>query len=219
MLGKLLVMGLVAGVESYIRSILLGVTTTCPSSRELVADQMIAVGSIDYYGVKHVNLALFEGVSFAGDTEITKKTKQLTGVTWTPLSSVDVALKAFDRICHMRHAAIHAQGALNRGNARALGINASNGRKLNIVIELADLHHAARICIDFVRAYNIELYRGIVQKWLSAKILTGTWRTDKVFYKPLFDLFYSKHDLVGPDTAYRSYRLLLPSLAARLAHK
>ncbi|WP_125690820.1 hypothetical protein [Amycolatopsis sp. WAC 04169] len=211
-------MGLVAGVESYIRSILLGITITCPLSRELVADQMIAVGSIDYYGVKHVNLALFEGASFAGDTEIIKKTKQLTGVTWAPLSSVDVALKAFDRICHMRHAAIHAQGALNRGNARALGVSASNGQKLNIVIELAELHHVARVCIDFVRAYNLEIYRGIVQKWLSAKVLSGVWKNDKAFYKSLFDLFYSKHDGTGPDTAYRSYRLLLPSLAARLAH-
>lgn len=66
-LGRLLTLGLVTGTEAYFRSIFLGMISVCPLTRERVADQMVPLGALDYYGAEQIGMGLFEGISFAGE--------------------------------------------------------------------------------------------------------------------------------------------------------
>ncbi|MFX0594014.1 hypothetical protein [Melissospora conviva] len=215
-LGRLLILGLVTGTEAYFRAILLGVMTTCPLIRESIADQQIPFGSVEFYGVKNMALGLLEGVSFASGAEIKKRTRSLTGITWADNTSLGVAVETFDRVCHMRHAAVHAQGVLNRGNARALGLATTAG-PLHVVIDMANLHLAAKACNSMVRAYNLFLYKSILQRWMASSLLTGTWQKDKKHFGGLFDLFCSRTDGIAPSTPYAAYRAFRPSIVRRLA--
>lgn len=214
-LGRLLVLGLVTAVESYVRDLLFGVISTCPISRRDVEDQLVALGALNHYGPSELARGIFEGSSFASESEIRKRTKQVCGVSWSESDSVGVALANFEKVCHMRHAAVHAQGILNRGNARALGVEGS-GRQLHIVVDLNHLHAVAHACISFVRAYNQRLYDGLLQRWLTFKLLSGTWADDKSYFARLYVLFRSDSDAVSPRTAYTAYRALRPVILQRL---
>lgn len=214
-LGRLLVLGLVTGTEAYFRSLLLGITNVCPIAREAVADQQLAFGAIDFYGVEQAALGLFEGASFASAVEIKKRTKVITGVSWSDNDSLGVALENFEQVCHMRHAAVHAQGVLNRGNARALGV-ARGAKPLHVVVDLPHLHLAAKACTGLVKAYNHAVYLGIVQRWLNNRVLVGSWKIDKPRFHPLFELFASKSDGTAPRSSYFAYRSLQPSISSRL---
>lgn len=215
-LGRLLVLGLVTGVENYFRTVLLGVTSICPLSRDAISDQMIALGAVDYYGAEQAALGLFEGISFASEAEIKKRTKQILGLTFSDTDSLGVALSNYERICHMRHASVHSQGVLNRGNARALGIPRRDV-PLHLVIDLAHLHLAAKACVSAVRAYNDFAYKGILQRWITHKILVGAWDIDKKYFGPLYELFYSAIDNPCPKNVYHAYRPFQANVLKRLS--
>ncbi|MFD6732315.1 hypothetical protein ACFWDZ_14540 [Micromonospora aurantiaca] len=215
-LGRLLILGLVTGTEAYFRALLLGVTSVCPFAREAISDESVAFGSIDYYGPDQVALGLFENTSFASVAAIEKRTKQITGLKWSQNDSLGVAATNFEQVCHMRHAAVHAQGVLNRGNARALGISRADAARLHVVVDMAHLHLAAKACTSLVKAYNLFIFKGLLQKWLDHKLLVGSWQQDKRYFAPLFELFRSRVDDVAPGSAYHAYRALHPSILRRI---
>jgi hypothetical protein len=202
-LGRLLALGLVTGTEAYFRSVFLG---------------MLEIGALDYYGKSKIALGLFEGVSFADGAEIKKRSNNILGFSWKDQTSLGVALVNFDTVCHIRHASVHSQGQLNRGNAKVLGIKNSDFSSLGqVVVDFPHLQKIALVCSALVRSYNAELFPATVDKWLSAKVLSGTWAKDKAIFGPLVELFCSQRDAIGPKTAHARYRQVLPKIAARLA--
>ncbi|MEU1889124.1 hypothetical protein ABZ491_27015 [Micromonospora rifamycinica] len=204
------------GTEAYFRALLLGVTAICPFAREAISDELVALGAMDYYGADQVALGLFENTSFASSSAIEKRTKQITGLKWSANDSLGVAASTFEQVCHMRHAAVHAQGVLNRGNARALGI-AKAEVPVHIVVDMAHLHQAAKACASLVKAYNLFVYKGLLQKWLGQKLLVGVWQQDKKYFKPLFELFRSRIDRVAHANSYQAYKSLHPDILKRIS--
>ena len=206
-LGRLLLLGLVSGVESYFRSIMSGTLRLCPIARRNASEQMLPFGAIDYYGSERAELGLFDTSSLAGATEIRKRTANLLGISVERGTSVFAALEEFDKICHLRHAAVHARGTLGRGNASALSLGAAEGRQ-TLHVTFGGLQHAGVVCHSTVRAYNRAIYRRLIERWIGSQVLTGSWVTDRAMFKPIFELFQSRRDNVGPNNAYQAYRSL-----------
>lgn len=206
-LGRLLLLGLVGAAEAYFRSVITGVLRLCPVCRANAADQLIPFGAIDYYGSSEVEYGLFDASSLAGAAEIRKRTQNLLGITVKDGSSTAAALAEFDKVCHLRHAAVHARGTLGRGNAAALGLGSSYGRR-TLAVTFGNLQDAGLVCHSAVRAYNRFLYQAVVGRWVGQSVLSGTWASDKDRFAPLFELFRSKKDGVGPVNAYQAYRSL-----------
>lgn len=206
-LGRLLLLGLVSGVEVYFRAVLAGVIRVCPVSRAHAADQQIPFGAIDYYGSDAVEWGLFDASSLAGLEEIRSRTRKLLGIDLPRGGSLDGALREFDKICHLRHAAVHARGALGRGNATALGLGPESGR-MALELAMPTLHRAGVACHSSVRAYNRFIYRTTVERWLERGRFAGTWAEDRAIFQPLFDLFHSRIDKSGPANAFHAYRSL-----------
>ncbi|MFE2131665.1 hypothetical protein ACFW9X_00170 [Streptomyces sp. NPDC059466] len=216
-LGRLLALGIVTGTEAYFRSIFLGLINTCPLVREKVADQLIALGAVDYYGPSKLGMGLFEGVSFASESEIKKRSGTLLGFSWQPNSSLGIALSNFDVVCHIRHASVHSHGVLSRGNAKALGLK-SKEETTQIVLDFAHLQKIALICTSAVREFNLMLYKATVEKWVQNNFLVGAWSADKDLMRRAFDLFRSRVDGTSPRDAYRSYQALQPIIRQRWTH-
>lgn len=204
-LGRLVLLGLVSGVESYFRAVLAGLLRTCPCAQRCAADQPIPFGAVDHYGPDLVALALFDSGSLAGAGEVSSKTKKLLGIDVPNGSSLAAALTEFDKICHLRHAAVHSRGTLARRNVVALGIP-SGTSPLALQLSLAGLHQAGAACHSVVRAYNRYVYRTTVERWLADGLMCGTWSVDRDSFQPLFDLFVSLRDMAGPKRAYDAYR-------------
>lgn len=206
-LGRLVLLGLVSGVETYFRAVLGELLRLCPVAQQCAANQLIPFGAVRHYGPASVALALFDSGSLAGDAEITQKTRKLLGLEIPRGSSLSAALVEFDKICHLRHAAVHARGTLARQNLIALGIEVPS-KPLALEVSLGSLHQAGAACHSAVRAYNRFTYRATVERWIGNGLLSGTWRTDKAAFQPLFELFVSKRDAAGPSRAYDAYRAL-----------
>ena len=211
-LGKLLLLGLVSGVENYVRAILAGLIRVCPICRATASDHQIPFGAIDFYGDEGVELSLFDATSLAGDDEIRKKTQKLLALPVPSQGSLDGALKEFGKVCELRHAAIHARGRLGRGNARALGLGPQNENSV-LTLTYSGIQTAGAICHSMVRSYNRFLFRETIQRWIAHSRFTGDWGSDGATFSELFNMFHSKTDAVGPGNAYQCYRALIPTIS------
>lgn len=212
-LGRLLLLGLVTGVERYFRSVLAGAIRVCPICRAHAGDQLVSFGAVDFYGPKSLEWALFDSSSLAGADEIRSRTKKLLNIELPKgASSIEAALSEFDKLCHLRHASVHSRGRLGRGNAAALGLG-NLGANTSVALTLPTLHAAAATCHSTVRAYNKIIFRRVMERWIGADELTGQWRRDRERFSALFDLFYSRVDQVGPPNAYQAHRTLLSQIS------
>ncbi|GAB2513986.1 hypothetical protein [Nocardiopsis aegyptia] len=203
-LGRLLALGIVTGAESYFRSLFSALISLCPLVRERVSEQMVPLGALDYYGAEKADMGLFEGVSFASESEIKKRSNSLLGFTWKPESSLGVALRGYDVVCHIRHASVHSHGVLSRGNAKAIGLDkAVSGSE--VILDFPHLQKIALICTNVIREYNSQLHAATIDKWIKHKILKGAWSEDRDLVAGAFVLFRSKIDNISPRDSYRYY--------------
>lgn len=215
-LGGVLLLGVVSATEQYFRALIAGLVRVCPVVRKLAAPLPLSFGALDYYRPDELGLALLEHVSLATAGEVRKQTQKLLGIDTKQESSTDAALKEYEKLCQLRHAAVHAHGELGHQNLQELGFLSSPGR-LALRIELPGFHSAADVCNNVVRAYNRLLYRRTVERWIGEKALHGTWGEDAVIFTAAHALFYSRTDAEGPGVPYNAYRKFLPTLKKALA--
>jgi len=205
-LGRLLLLGLVSGVEQYFRSILAGSLRICSVSRTFAGDQVIHFGAIDHYGYEGVEAALFDATSLANAAEIRKRTEKLLGIPIDGNSSVQAALDEFDKVCVMRHAAVHSRGTLGRGNVRDLGLSGVDDETKVLDLSFKTAQQAGAACHSVVRAYNRFLFRRLLERWAVEGHLTWDWPQDRALITAFAGLFRSKADGVGPSRTYDMYR-------------
>lgn len=213
-LGKLMLLGLVTGVERYIRAVLAGTVRLCPVSRSHAANQQVAFGSFDFYGPDSHEWALFDSSSLAGHDEIRSRTEKMLGLNARTDSSLTSALTEFDKLCHLRHASVHTRGVLGRGNIIALGLDSQN-TNLQVDLDFAQVQNAGLACHNTVRAFNRFIYESVIQRWISQKILSGDWSADRTLFRQFYNLMYSKIDHPKSANCLRAYHPLAKKRAAR----
>lgn len=215
-LGKTLLLGLVSGTEHYFRAVLAGLVHVCPIAHKNASSQQLSFGALEYYSREDLGLALLENISLATASEVKSQTKRLVGIDTKQDPSLEAAFSEYEKVCQLRHAAVHARGDLGHQNLHELGLPKTTGR-LAVRIELATFHAAAAVSQNVVRAYNRLLYRKTLERWIGQKIFRGDWDHDRIVFPPVFSLFYSGVDRKGRRNAYQSYRSLLPTLRKALA--
>ena len=217
-MARLLLLGLVTGVESYFRGVLARVLRVCPICRAAAAEQVIPFGAVEYYGRGDIESALFEGSSFSSVREVRNRTQKVLGIVVPSTGSLSEALDAFELVCELRHASVHAHGALTSANARTLRLP-SELVPGTVQLDLAALHSLASACLAAVRAYNGYLFAQIVERWVSQRALSGEWATDWRSFRSLHVLFYSVEDRIGEPDAKKAYRPVQTAIHARLAKR
>ncbi len=210
-------LGTVSATEHYFRSILSGLIRICPVARTRAASQAVPFGALEYYSSADMGLAIFEHLSLADPKEIQKLTLRLIGFQIDQDSSTKAAFLEFDKLCQIRHAAVHSRGDLSLKNLQDLGIGVTAGGLMAIHLELSSLHSAASVCQNVVRSYNRLAYRKTVEGWLGEHLLSGVWMQDRPRFARLFELFHSRNDGRGYSNAYLAHRSLVPTMAKVLA--
>ncbi|SIR45829.1 hypothetical protein SAMN05421833_109116 [Microbispora rosea] len=205
-LGRLLLLGHVGATEAYLRSLLVGLLNICPLCKAHAGAQVIPFASVHYYDANEVAYGLFDGTSLAGGPEIKKVVKKLTDIDLPNNGALHTALRKFDVLCHLRHAAVHAHGSIGTGNAAALGV-ANAGRRLILDIDLARVHEAAMICRSLVQEMNQHLFQSTFKKWRDKGLLVRDYSADRQRFQSLYSLFRSKRDVpskaLPPKAAYQ----------------
>ena len=209
-LGRLLLLGLVSGAEVYFRSAIVGTLRVCPVCRMHAANQTIAFGALDYYGVDEIEWGFFEAASLASADEVIRATRRLLGIEIQPNTSVAAALAEFDRLCHLRHAAVHAR------HSRARERCGPRPRPGFEPCFSPSLHAGAsrRWCCMSLGSSCLQQIRLPTNSRAmdSERATRGVWVQDSVIFTPLFNLFHSRVDAAGPANAYQAYRSLAKTL-------
>jgi hypothetical protein len=202
-LGRLLLLGLMTGVETYFRTLLAGALKLCPLAQRAAADQMLSYGSIQYYPRRELEAALFEQASFSSAKEIRRMTEKTLGIDIGSASSLMAAVAEYERACQLRHAAVHSHGVLTSANASAVGV-APNLAPATVTLEMVGLHGVARVCHSMARAFNQEIYERLVARWIAKGVLSGVWGKDKARFSRLHELFASTldHGITDARAAY-----------------
>jgi hypothetical protein len=211
-LGRLLLLGVVSISEQFYRSLIGRAVHVCPIAWHHASGQTMSLGAIDYYGQKRLALGLLESVTFSSPGTIILTTEKLVGVK--PMSqSMEKAVKDFERICQLRHAAVHSDGHLNSKNLRDFGLPGLTTAH-SLRIDFDGFQNVAAICENAVRAYNRALFSSMCDQWAKKKVLQASWVKDRKKYSELHELFYSTSDSENPTSPKDSYTLYLPQLKA-----
>ncbi|PGT77450.1 hypothetical protein [Priestia megaterium] len=212
---RLLIMGYVSAVEEYLRNVFCYVINICPQARDKASEKMIKFGSVDYYDLTKIAEGLFDASSFASGKEIKSKTRELLDINIKENSSLDVAMKEFNTICHLRHCAIHSGGILNGHNAKELGLSRDYVKNV-LRPNLVDVQEALLACYSFVRAFNQHVFEQTLERWKNRlELITGNWVSEKELFTQFVDIFWSTVDN-GELTNYKElFRKVMPVVAAK----
>jgi hypothetical protein len=211
-LGRVLLLGLVSGTETYFRSLLAKLVIHCPFCCSHAGSQMMSLASAQYYSDDDLGFGILERISFSSSGELGKATQKLTGLVIDTRSSVSSAIEQFELLCHFRHAAVHARGELNTANLAAIGIGTA-GSENHLIVRLKHLHLAADVCLNAARAYNRYMFKGIMNRWIEKKKLTGNWATDRQDFSRMLSIFRSREDgYGGPAHTAWLYNQLRPTI-------
>lgn len=211
---RLMLLDLISATELFFRRVLAGAVTVCPLIRALASKQMLSLGAVSYYSPEDMALGLLENSALSGEDELKKRTRAITGLDFKQGSSVDVTLAEFDRICHLRHAAVHCLGELGARNLSELG--ARTASRSCLVFTVLTFQSLVVQCHNAVRSYNQFLFDGIVSRWIDTGQLQGSWGQDGGLFTPLFTLFASADDGLSAQGAEAAYLQLLPTIQARI---
>jgi hypothetical protein len=212
-LGKVLLLGIVSGTEYYFRAMLSKLIRACPLTRAHSAPQMLTFGATEYYSRSEIGFALLEGHSFSSKSELVKQTERVTAFRWKDSSSISSAVAEFDRLCHLRHAAVHARGDIGARNIQELKLDNISGR-IAVKIDFDGFQQAAAVCQNVVRAYNAFLYTESLRRWIDRGLLSGQWNRDRTKFSAMFRLFHSSTDNDPACLPNAAYNTLLPDITS-----
>ncbi len=213
-LGRMILLGIISEVEGYFKQILANCVNQCSICRSHAASQHIPFAAIDYYEESELEIALVESVSFASVGELAKHTKKLTGLDLNG-QEIKAVIQPFDQICHLRHASVHARGALGSGNMRELAHATSSRQQVNL--SFSDIQSIVAACHNLVRVYNRELFFRVIERWLKEHRFIGDWKSDRKIFGPIFNSFYSRIDACDPKNSYAAYQALKPDVSRFLS--
>lgn len=163
-LGALLFLGHISATENYLREIFAFVLRSCGIAKRAATDNGVKWGSVLWHRTGVLEMAAFEHLSFAGETEIKKACRTFLGFPISDASPLATPLSEFDRLCELRHSVVHSNGYIAGKNAIALSLPPVAGL-LKVRIDYPQLQEAAWICTSLVTSFNTELFALMAERW------------------------------------------------------
>jgi len=209
--GLLGLLGYVSAVEGYFRQIFREIILFDQYARKKCLSHDVSFGaalvvSQKAKAVDSLPEALLENVIFASKKNITEAIKHYLDIKGNLPDELETALKEFEKICQLRHCAVHRYGQFGSQNAIALGFD-GHSKKIgfHICLELEDLENIATICLNLVKVVNNFLFNKLLER--SAKDLE-LWKDDYVKDKKLFKkycaIFKPTNKTIGVTKHYKT---------------
>lgn len=158
--------------------------------------------------------ALLEDTVFSNGDEVKDLFKQLSQLKKVG-PGVDTALKAYGKICTIRHCCVHRFGRLGVKNAVHLGLEEHKAiLEHAFAPKIGDLENMATAAHNLVLEFNRSVFRATLERLADPRTGVGadwTWNlnSDRRRFSVYYDLFaIQEGDPKSPDLneIYRSYR-------------
>jgi hypothetical protein len=191
---KLILLGYISAVESYLREIIRRLIVTDKCSRAANESQMLSFGAASHYEKDLLPEALLENCSFANKKNVIDAFKTFLGLKGHTKPEAEDVLSEFEKICQLRHCIVHRFGKLGSNNAIKFGL-AQHLSCLEKPIDLdtRKLYEVYQICENTVLVLNDYLFKRIITRTIEPDNSEWTWdfRRDKKKFKEYYELFVS----------------------------
>jgi hypothetical protein len=190
--GQLVLLGVIAAVESYLRTLfrkLIALDSTC---QESVEKRDVSFGAAIHLPKEMLPEAILERISFISRDSIVSALKELLAVKGHIPPDLEVSIADYVRICQLRHCAVHRFGKLGVSNAIVLGL--ANHRGLlekPLKLDYANLQNAIAISTGLVKTINNFLFNEMLSRIPLTK-WSGVYAQDRDFFLVYYKLFADK---------------------------
>lgn len=218
--GQLVLLGVVAAVESYIRTLFRRLISLDPICQQSVHDKDVSYGAALHLPLELLPEAILERISFLSKDNIWDSIKDLLGVKGVPLpSDLKLAMEDFGRICQLRNCTVHRFGKLGSNNAIKLGL-AEHHTLLEkpLKLDYTALQNSIAISTGLVKTLNNFLFNEMLSR-LPENSWAGGYQNDKATFQKYYRLFADKVSVIKTAQANKLYREFMIQRAKHTAGK
>lgn len=194
---QLVFLGVIAAVESFLRTILRRLVAFDLLSQESTYRKEITFGAALHLSQEMLPEAVLERVSFTSKENISTAIHDLTGIKGNFPPEVESSIRDFAVICQLRHCAVHRFGKLGVGNAISLGL--TQHKKLlekPLSLDYVNLQRLIAIATGMVKTVNNFLFNATLSR-LPAENWSGSFRSDKRLFSRYYDIFVDSTSVSG----------------------
>jgi hypothetical protein len=218
--GLILSSSAVAVAEDYFRSVLTDVVDVCELCAARVKPLETRMEFVFNGSVPDAVRGMLDRESFSSSATIKYWSKKIAGTSFSRYRSLTVALAEFERVCHIRHCAVHSGGYVSTHNAGVLEVPAGSWISFGAPDAIYEI---ISVVTATIRSFNQSLFEVVLGEWMDSGRLTGDWAQDRTPFSQLWNTFRSRRDIESSQlsdaklraNAYASYRSLQQSLIAR----
>ena len=221
-LGQLVLLGAVAAVESYLRTVFRKCIALDPVCRTAAMKRDVSYAAALHLSHELLPEALLERISFTSFDNIEKASRDLLGATGELPVALKSAVSDYVRICHLRHCAVHRFGKLGASNAVHLGID--DHRDLlekPLTLNYVSLQNSIAIITIFVRVFNSFAFNVLATR-ICSKQLSGVYSEDRPLFISYYSIFQDKtssRKSPAPKDVYNDLMAQLSVHAQQQRHK
>ncbi|MDZ4731056.1 MAG: hypothetical protein SH820_14045 [Xanthomonadales bacterium] len=186
---QLILLGVVAAVESYFRTLLRRLITLDSECQNCAEDQAVTFGAAMHLSKQMMPEALLERVTFVSETSLVDALRQFVGLKGNLPPDLLATFRDYAVVCQLRHCAVHRFGKLGVKNAIFLGLRAHKpSLEKPLLLTYPALQNAIAISTGVVKTTNNFLFNEVLSR-LPAATWTAKWGKDKVAFIPYYRLF------------------------------
>jgi hypothetical protein len=187
--GQLILLGVVAAVESYLRTLFRRVIAIDEISRESVHGQNVSYGAAMHLSKQLLPEAILERIAFVSKKSIGDAVRELLGVKGELPSDLETVIDDYARICQLRHCAVHRFGKLGASNAIALGLGDHKSlMEKPLTLDYTALQNIVLIATGLVKTINNFLFNELLSR-IDESMWSGRYASDKALFRVYYDMF------------------------------
>ncbi|WP_230418842.1 hypothetical protein [Undibacterium griseum] len=184
--GQLVLLGVIAAVESYFRTLFRRLIAFDSICQESVHERDVSYGAAIHLPKDMLPEAMLERISFVSSENITKAIREMLAIKGNLPPDLDTAIKDYARVCQLRHCAVHRFGKLGVSNAISLGLTGHKSLlEKPLKLDYVALQNTIAISTGLVKTLNNFLFNEMLSRLPAAN-----WSTQYVRDKPLFLSYY-----------------------------
>ena len=137
-----------------------------------------------------------EAFSLASSANVKKTLFDFLGYQVRKSDRVFGVLDEFDKVCELRHCAVHSGAIVPGKNAVKLGIAPIAGTP-TLAIGFSQVQECAAVCTSLAVSLNLDLFGAIAERWATTWRNQRSWtaKTEHEHFKELWNAFYSDYEL------------------------
>ena len=186
---QLVLLGVVAAVESYFRTLLRRLIALDPACQECTEEQAVTYGAAMHLSKPMMPESMLERVTFVSEKSLVEAIKDFVGVKGALPPELIATIKDYVRVCHLRHCAVHRFGKLGVKTAIFLGLKEHQpSLEKPLLLNYAALQNAIAIATGVVKTTNNFLFNEVLSR-LPESTWKGIFGRDKRSFLPYYGLF------------------------------